>query len=229
MVETLRGYPIKVRHFELAGRTFELLGPDEYEKLLDDPGVLARFEQDEFMPYWAEFWPGCLLLADLVAQWPIVEPGTSSEGPVVLELGCGLGLVGLVAASRGYRVIASDYDNDALAFVVESALRNGLPRPETRFVDWREFYPDLELDRIVAAEILYEVRNLRPVAEFLRNHLKSGGEALIVDANRSTADTFESVAVEHGLDVECRSLERANHAGLKPIQGRVFRLTRPSK
>lgn len=221
-----RGYPIKVRRFELAGRTFELLGPDEYERLLDDPRVLARFQHDEFMPYWAEFWPASLLLADEVAAWPAVDG--SEPAPRLLEIGCGLGLVGLVAASRGYRVIASDYDDDALAFVVESARRNGLPPPETRYVDWRENYPDLQLERIVAAEVLYEARNLRPVAQFVRNHLKPGGQALIVDANRSTADRFEAVATECGLTVNCRSVERAGHDGPKPICGRVFRLSRPA-
>jgi SAM-dependent methyltransferase len=221
---TLRGYPVKVRRFEIAGRTFELLGPDEYERLLDDPRVLARFQHDEFMPYWAEFWPASLLLADQVAKWPVVDP--RGPTPILLEIGCGLGLVGLVAASRGYSVIASDYDDDALAFVVESARRNDLSPPQTRFVDWRQFYSDLELDRIVAAEILYEARNLRPVAEFLRNHLRPGGEALIVDANRSTADAFASVAGECGLDVRCSPSERPGYNDAKPICGRVFHLTR---
>jgi SAM-dependent methyltransferase len=224
VAETFRGYPVKVRRFDLAGRTFELLGPDEYERLLDDPRVLARFQHDEFMPYWAEFWPASLLLADEVASWPPVDPSISA--PLLLEIGCGLGLVGLVAASRGYRVIASDYDDDALAFVVESARHNNLPTPETRFVDWREFYPDLELDRIVAAEILYEARNLRPVAEFLRNHLKPDGEAIIVDANRSTADNFESIATDCGLTAACRALERPGYNDPKPIRGRAFRVSR---
>ena len=227
MPEVFRGYPVKVRRFELAGRTFDLLGPDEYERLLDDPRVLARFQHDEFMPYWAEFWPACLLLADEVAAWPPID--AARPAPLLLEIGCGLGLVGLVAASRGYRVIASDYDDDALAFVVESARRNALPAPKTRYIDWREFYSDLELDRIVAAEILYETRNLRPVAEFLRNHLKPDGQALIVDAHRSTADDFAAVAVECGLAVDCRSVERPGYNDPKPIRGRIFRLTRRSE
>ncbi len=218
-----RGYPVKVRQFQIAGREFELLGPDEYEKLLDDPGVLARFERDEFMPYWAEFWPACLLLADAVATWPLV-PGGLSEPPQVLEIGCGLGLAGLVAASRGYQVIASDYDEDALAFVAESARRNGLPIPQTRFVDWREFYSDVHVDRVIAAEILYEARNLQPVAEFLRNHLKPGGEAWIIDGNRSTADPFEAIARNCGMQVTITPMRRTGIEGGKPIEGRLFQI-----
>ena len=226
-IQTFRGYPVKVRRFEIAGREYELLGPDEYEKLLDDPGVLARFEKDEFMPYWAEFWPACLLLADAVATWPLV-PGGLSEPPRVLEIGCGLGLAGLVAASRGYQVIASDYDDDALAFVTESARRNGLPLPQTRFVDWREFYPDILVERVIAAEVLYEARNLQPIVEFLRNHLMPGGQAWIIDGNRSTADPFEGLARGRGLEVAVTPLRRGGIDGGKPIEGRLFRLTNSS-
>jgi SAM-dependent methyltransferase len=217
-----RGYPVTVRRFELAGRTFELLGPANYESLIDDSRVAARFEQDEYMPYWAEFWPASLLLADAVAAW---EPAPADrEPPCVLELGCGLGLVSLVATCLGFRVIASDYDEDALAFLVESARRNGLPAPETRYVDWRETCRDLRLDRIVAAEVLYETRNLRPIAEFVRGHLKPDGFALICDANRSTADNFDTVAQHCGLQVEVWPVERPAAADAKPIRGRMFRL-----
>src|SRR5436190_5375321 len=145
--ETFLGYPVCVRRFELAGRTFELLGPRNYEALIDDPRVVARFQQDEFLPYWAEFWPASLLLADLVAAWSPGSVGPSrptanvdvtqasasaTAGPrYVLELGAGLGLVSLIACHLGYRVLCSDYEDDALAFVRESARRNGISPPQT--------------------------------------------------------------------------------------------------
>ena len=55
-VEQLRGYPVLVRQIDVRERTYELVGPANYEQLVDDPRVVARFAQDEFMPYWAEFW-----------------------------------------------------------------------------------------------------------------------------------------------------------------------------
>ena len=80
-----------------------------------------------------------------------------------LELGCGLGLVGLVAAGLGWRVVVSDYDEDALAFALENARRAGVV-VETRVVDWRRSYPELRVGRILGADVLYEARNLEPVA-----------------------------------------------------------------
>jgi hypothetical protein len=104
--------------------------------------------------------------------------------------------------------------------------RNGLPAPETRYVDWRESYPDLRPDRIVAAEVLYETRNLRPIADFVARHLKPDGVALICDGNRSTADEFDTVARHCGLSVEITTAERPGLAGGKPIRGRLFHLRR---
>jgi SAM-dependent methyltransferase len=223
-VEEFGGYRIRTRHVDVAGERFLLIGPDQYESLLDDPRVAARFARDEYMPYWAEFWPAASLLAEAVAAWG--PPADQAAPPRVLEVGCGLGLVSLVALRLGYAVVASDYDQDALAFVAESARRNGLPQPLTRYVDWRETYVDLRCDRIVAAEVLYEDRNLRPVAEFVRNHLVDNGFALICDRNRSTADTFPEVAGACGLTVAVTSAKLPGEKGEPDIAGRIFRLQR---
>ena len=223
MSETYRGYPVCTRTFTIAGRDWRVLGPANYETLIDDPRVVARFERDEFMPYWAEFWPASLLLADAVAAW---EPAAGDVRPVVLEFGCGLGLISLIAAERGYRVIASDYDDDALAFVEENARRNGVPTPDVRFVDWRETYPELRPERIIAAEVTYEARNLAPIAVFIRQHLADNGFALLVDRNRQVADPFPEQCRREGLAVEVVPAERPGLKAGEVIAGRFFRVTR---
>lgn len=223
-VETIRGYPVQLRRPVVGGRTFELVGPANYESLVDDPRVAERFRQDEYMPYWAEFWPACLILADAVADWPAAGSGRPRLN--VLELACGLGLVGLVAAAGGHRVTMSDYDEDALAFVRESARRSGIPTPETRYIDWRQRYDDLRPDRIVASEVLYETRSIKPVAEFIAYHLADDGLALICDANRSTAGLFDSIARDCGLSVREEQIHRPAAGGWPAVEGRLFRVSR---
>lgn len=210
-MDALRGYPLRRESVVVGERTYELVMPADSSALLDDPRVTARFARDEYMPYWATLWPAARVLADVVAAWEPVEP---HGAPLVLELGCGIGLVGLVAAARGYRVTISDYDEDALAFAAENARLNNLPPPVTRYVDWRATYADLRPERILAADVLYEKRHLEPIARFIRQHLSPTGFALIGDANRSTADDFGDVGPACGLTVEI-----ALHK-----QGRVFRL-----
>lgn len=222
---TFRGFPILVRQVRIGGRAYRLLGPANYNDLPDSPSVAERFERDEYMPYWADLWPGALMLAHEVARWPRIE---AECRPVsVLELGCGLGLVGLVAANLGYRVCLSDYDEDALAFALQSAELNGIARPETKIIDWRVRYPDLKADRILAADVLYETRNLAPIADFVCEHLsdRPGSMALISDPNRSTAEAFDSIARHSGLTVEILPANPVGLAGAR-VAGRVFRLRR---
>lgn len=221
-MRTFNGYPLRMRPVSIAGREYRVLGPDNFEQLVDDPRTAERFRQDEYLPYWAEFWPACVLLAEEVAAWNAPR----GVPPTVLELGAGLGLVSLVLSGLGYPVVCSDYDEDALAFVRASAAASGVPLPATRRIDWRERYDDLRVDRIVAAEITYETRSLRPIAEFISNHLRPGGFALLCDANRRTADDFPVVARHCGLRVETTPAESMLPGGGAPVRGRFFRLER---
>jgi predicted nicotinamide N-methyase len=129
-----------------------LLRPVSPEVLLDE----EAFAHDEFLPYWAELWPAATALA---AALPDLA------GLRVVELGCGLGLPSLVAAARGAEVTASDWAADAVELLRENAARNGLTvRAEVR--DWRE--PWLERFNIaLAADVLYERRNVEPLLERL--------------------------------------------------------------
>ncbi len=258
-LENYRGYRIFERRVSVAGREYVLVGPVNYESLLDDPRVQERFRQDEFMPYWAEFWPAAMLLAELVAAWgpagecpdaprlpqdacePAITlaredaahlptsavPAIATDSPPrVLELGAGLGLVGLVAHRLGYPTTISDYDDDALAFIAESARRSGLAPVTTRFVDWRETYPELISERIVAVEVLYERRNLPAVAAFLQRHLTDDGVAWICDGNRQVADGFPDLAARCGLRVSVTARQSVNPLTGKSVAGRIFEIRR---
>jgi predicted nicotinamide N-methyase len=130
-----------------------LLRPVSPDALLDE----EAFARDEFLPYWAELWPAATALA---AALPEVA------GLRVVELGCGLGLPSLVAAARGAEVTASDWAEDAVELLRENAARNGLElRAEVR--DWREPWPE-RFDLVLAADVLYERRNVEPLLERLR-------------------------------------------------------------
>lgn len=143
----------------LDGHDLTLLRPRDTEDLLDE----AAFDQgDEFIPYWADLWPSAILLARTLA-------GRSLRGARVLELGCGLGLPSLAAALAGGRVLATDWAPDALSAVAVNAERNGLV-VETLVSDWRA--PEALLargpfDLVIAADVLYEGRNVSPLTELV--------------------------------------------------------------
>jgi predicted nicotinamide N-methyase len=134
------------------------------------------FAQDEFLPYWAELWPAAHALA---AALPDVA------GARVVELGCGLGLPSLVAAARGARVTASDWADDAIHLLRENAARNGLELTAERR-DWREPW-DETFDLVLAADVLYERRNVEPLVARLSTLADT---SLLGLAGRSYEETF---------------------------------------
>lgn len=160
----------------LDGRELVLLRPRDTEDLLEE----AAFEQaDEFIPYWADLWPSAILLARTIA-------GRALRGARVLELGCGLGLPSLAAALAGGRVLATDWAPDALDAVRLNAQRNDVV-VDTLVSDWRE--PSELLDRgpfdlVIAADVLYERRNVTPLTELL---LALDTEVWLADPGRPPA------------------------------------------
>src|SRR5437870_2493483 len=103
----------------IAGRRFDLSWPADMDALLDAAETQRRFKQDEYMPYWAQPWPGAVLLAQAVLSGP------EGEGRRAIELGCGIGLVSIAAAMKGWSVLASDYEERALQFALLNAQHTG--------------------------------------------------------------------------------------------------------
>jgi predicted nicotinamide N-methyase len=140
-------------HLVVGEVELSLLRPVAPDALIDE----AAFEEDEFLPYWAELWPASIALAGAL-------PDVS--GLRVVELGCGLGVPSLVAAARGAEVTATDWASDAIDLLRANATRNGLElQAEVR--DWREPWPE-RFDLALAADVLYEQRNVEPLLERLR-------------------------------------------------------------
>jgi predicted nicotinamide N-methyase len=178
----------------------------DFEKLLEflDP---ITFAEDERLPYWAELWPAAVAMAHYVIQRLPVT------GRRVLELGCGLGLVGIVAALRGARVLRTDYEADALAFARHNAHRNGCQQARFQLMDWR--YPTLRrrYDYILASDVIYEARNFGPLVALLRRYLARGGTAVFSEPGRVNAVPFFALVRQHGFtcETETWSLEWEGH------------------
>jgi len=116
----------------------------------------------------------------------------------VLELGCGLGLPSVVAARGGARACASDWAPEAVAAARANAERNGVA-VEGLVVDWRAPEPltaRAPWDLVVAADVLYEERNVASLLELLP---RLGAEVLLADPGRAAAAGFLARAEERFL------------------------------
>jgi predicted nicotinamide N-methyase len=178
----------------VAGRDLALLRPRDAEALLSE----EAFEQEEFLPYWAELWPSSLALARTIGVRAL-------HGARTLELGCGLGLPSVAAALAGGRVLATDWAPDAIAMTRVNADRNGAEL-ETLVCSWTDPAELLERgpwDLVLASDVLYEARNGEALLPLLPRLLAPRGEAWLADPGRPAAERFLAALAER-LEVERR-------------------------
>jgi predicted nicotinamide N-methyase len=165
----------------VGGRELRMVLPRDSEALLDE----QAFEQEEYLPYWAQLWPSAIALARVVT-------GLRPHGRRVLELGCGLGLPSIAAALEGASVLATDWSPDAVAFAAVNASRNGAAL-RTAVCSWTSPQPLLDeapWDLVLAADVLYEARNVDALLELLPRLVRASGEVLLADPGRRPAERF---------------------------------------
>ncbi len=188
--------------------------PADADALIDE----RAFADDEFLPYWAELWPSGVGLARAIAD-------RAWAGAPIVELGCGLGLPSVTAALGGARVLATDWSADALGAVQRAADDNGAMLQTLR-VDWAA--PDELLARgpfraVLAADVLYEARNIDPLVALIPRLLAPRGELWLADPRRATAEAFLDATAAAGWErhtTVARDLPTVSIHRMRPLPSR---------
>jgi len=202
-------------------RTYLIEFPGESDKLRKHPAVQAANAKDEYMPYWADLWPAARMLAKAIVHEPWA-PATEA-----LEIGCGLGLPGIVALSMGLRVTFSDYDATALRFAADNARLNGCDSFRTMQLDWRSPPDDLRTPVILASDLVYEQRNVEPVVVLISKILQPGGLCLLTDQERIPMQLFKECIQKMGMSFTTKMM-RAGEPGGRRVKGVLYRITKPA-
>ncbi len=152
----------------------------------------------QWEPFWAQAWPSARRLAD----W-MLEPSRreSWSGRRVLDLGCGVGWCGCVAAALGAEVTLADYAEPAIWF----AALNVWPwrdRAKTVVFDWHKDSLPTKFDAILGADIVYEQRNWVALAKFFAEYLSEGGQVVLTEPGRDTGETFQSYLRPKGWRID---------------------------
>ena len=176
-----------------------------------------RVSEDQLhLPYWAELWDSATGMGQRLVKW---SREIDLNGVCALDLGCGMGLSGTVAAALGCRVVFADLEAPALLF----ARLNSLPwggRVRTRRLDWRSDRLGEQFDLILGADILYERKQWDPLELFWRAHLAENGSVLLGEPGRQTGALFVDWIRERGWKLE--EYAEPVETRSKPI--RLFRL-----
>jgi predicted nicotinamide N-methyase len=209
--------PIERQLVLIEGRELIIYRPTQTDRLLDLPYVTDAFAADEFLPYWADLWPAARMLAKAVLRepWP--------PGQEAIEIGCGLGLPGVAALARGLRVIFSDYDETALQFAADNALANGYTNFRSLLLDWRCPPQELRVPALLASDLIYELRNVEPIVDFIKRVLIPGGVCLLTDQDRTPADALRDKLAAEKLAFTTEIM-RAGEPGGRRVKGTLYRI-----
>jgi predicted nicotinamide N-methyase len=161
-----------------------LLGDVCDQVSLSEQGVAPRRELR--MPYWAAVWESATALAEHLVDRDADQPLADKD---VLDLGCGMGLVGAAAAMLGARVTLADIDTAGLLFARLNTLA-WATRARVVRCDWHVSDLGAPFDLIAAADVVYDTEQWRPIEAFARRHLGETGVLLLSEPSRPAADGF---------------------------------------
>lgn len=179
----IEGMPIKI---------LQIANVDELFEALIAKGEAHEDVQDERIPYWAELWPAAIGLSQHLINSDIIKPGMK-----VTEIGCGLGLPGIIAGKLGAEVTLTDYLTEALDFTKQNWELNNTQIANFIQMDWRQPSPALAADMVLASDVTYEKRFFEFLPNAFRTLCKPGGKILISDPSREAAkDFFDSIENE---------------------------------
>jgi 2-polyprenyl-3-methyl-5-hydroxy-6-metoxy-1,4-benzoquinol methylase len=176
-----RQYETDTADLTIGNRRFRFFVPKSLDKFVDQGDIFHDF------PLWAKIWEASIVLSDNLAAMS-VDPKKR-----FLEIGCGMGVVGVVATAFGHRVTMTEYNPDALNFARANAYTN-LPSEKGRLeiakLDWSK--PRLEglFDTIVGSEVIYKETDYHPILKLFKTNLKPSGEIVLSEGVRKTSMEF---------------------------------------
>jgi predicted nicotinamide N-methyase len=183
---------------QLGSQTLQVLKVADPSAVFDDlveQAHLAGTDQLLWEPYWAEAWESAIGVGQRLITLDLIDRS-------VLDLGCGIGTAGAVAAKCGARVVMADNAPPALLF----ARLNSWPwreRVDVSLCDWqRDSLPARPFDLIVGADIIYERQQWGFLNAFWRSHLGQGGSVLLGEPGRLPRGAFQEWAGNHGWSVQ---------------------------
>lgn len=163
-------------------------------------GAGGRRAREDLCPMFGVIWGAARALAA-----ELHRRGPTLAGQRVLELGCGLALPSLVAASHGADVLATDQHPHTWWLLQRNLALNGLSTVRYATIDWREPPPEAlrgaGQDLVLASDVLFSRELPDIVARTFAAWLTPTGTGLLADPGRAYLQEFVHAALAHGLTV----------------------------
>lgn len=192
--------PLALEHIEIPGtdRRVDVIRPVDIETLLDQ----SANDPEQNLPYWAEIWPSGIALASAILNEPDIVAGVPT-----LELGSGVGITAAIAMEAGADLTATDYATESVTMTRLTCRMLTAREPLTRQINWRATDADLlqpdgsRWPVILAADVLYEERDVEPVLDVFERVLAPGGLIWLAEPGRRPSRLAIERAAQRGWTI----------------------------
>lgn len=165
----------------IRGQRYTLFLPNSLDCFVNQEDIFHDF------PLWAKVWEASMVLADHLAAMPVTGDKR------FLEIGCGLGLTGIVASAAGHHVTMTESDAHALNFARANAAKN-LPKGGANLqiveLDWNNPQLKGKFDTIFGSEVVYRREDFSTLTNLIETYLDHGGDVILAESARETSLEF---------------------------------------
>jgi len=185
--------PVITAEVPIRDRNWQVRAVQNEESLLD------ALEDLQLMPYGFLLWESAIGLSRHLTAAQV-------KGKHVLELGCGVGLPGLIAADLGGDVWQTDHQPGVLTLARENARINNVSGIHQFTADWRDWRHSDRYDVLIGADILYERAMHFHLRQIFEQNLAPGGTLIVSDPGRQQSVEFMSDLEKSGWSISMETL-----------------------
>ena len=177
-------YPVYLRTIEYEPYSTEIFMPDEEEvkKIYEREKSL---DPDIDFPFWTRLWPSAIALSIFLR-----ENEGLIKGKKVLELGAGLGLPSVVAATKAQSVTSSDHIDAAVETMAKSFSHHGFKNANSVRIDVRGIPEELQGDLLLLSDVNYDPQLFPDLMKLVKRFLKNGSTIILSTPQRIMGSAF---------------------------------------
>jgi len=174
-------YSPEIESIKINSKEYLFLKPGDITSALATADISDSLD----FPYWVKIWDASVILGEFLVATKDIQPKKT------LELGAGLGVSGIIAASNGYDVTVTDYQQDILNFTRISAQLNKLDNVRCQLLDWQKPEDLGKFDLIIGSELIYHKRLFEPLINVMKKYLAPNGLIYLAqDSGRKSLKEF---------------------------------------
>ena len=177
-------YPVYLRTIEYEPYSTEIFMPDEEEVKKIYEREKSHYPDIDF-PFWTRLWPSAIALSIFLR-----ENEGLIKGKKVLELGAGLGLPSVVAATKAQSVTSSDHIDAAVETMAKSFSHHRFKNANSVRIDVRGIPEELQGDLLLLSDVNYDPQLFPDLMKLVKRFLKNGSTIILSTPQRIMGSAF---------------------------------------